>query len=307
MLRTAALALASTAAAFSCACMSVGPAPVRFAGQRNIIVWDAERGIENFVRDARFETKGHSLGFIAPSPTRPNIVAVDPAAFDLFKKYESGYGLGGGFGGGGMTRGVAVVERKLVAGYEATVLKASDPRELAAWLAANGYPSPRYAERWTAPYVRRGWYLTAFKVATGEGAGATGPVRMSFQTKTPFNPYSVPAENSGRGGLLLYYVSATGEEPKIGGVQDWIAPAWTKPLKDADAAELAKDLKLNRVGIPENSTVRLYDDPNFGRPNLDDVYFVPAPKPETPALPKLLGLFALVPLAFIRVGRRSGP
>ena len=297
--------------------MGIGDAPVRFAGQTNIVVWDRQRSMEYFVRNARFDTKGKSLGFIAPSPTLPRIVAAGTEAFavmsslDPTQGYSGGFGGGGGMGGGG---GVQVVARKVVSGYEATTLRADDPQALVGWLQGNGYAVPRFASRWAAPYVRKKWYFAAFKVAAGEGAGDTGPVCMSFLTKTPFNPYSVPAENTGRGGLSLYYVSNGDEVPKIGGTQPWLSPRWTKPLSEENTKRLEAGLGATTGTLPKGSNVRFYRDEGFGRPGLDDLYFVVSPKAVSAPGDKgatsgnlasrLVAGLGLCAFAFVRIGRR---
>lgn len=281
MIRTTALSLLFVVASTSHACMAVGGAEVRFAGQKNIIVWDKAHGTEHFVRDARFSTDGESLGFIAPTPTRPTIEAVDEAAFARLEGLSPVRYLSKSMGRG-MTRGVSVVESRLVGGYQATVLRASNPQELAHWLRDNGYALPRFAVDWAAPYVQKGWYFTAFKVASGRAGAGTGPVRMSFRTDVPFNPYSVPAENGGSTGLSLYYVSAGTEEGRVGGVEPWASPQWKAPLSVGETENLATDLKLPYDAIPAKSTVSYYQDSSFGRPGLDDIYFVEASKPPSP-------------------------
>lgn len=289
--------------------MGVGSGPVRFAGQTNIVVWDASRGVEHFVRDARFETAGKDLGFIAPSPTRPEIQAVKPEAFRIVSSLGSAPpsrgGFGGGAGGMGGGGGVSVLEQKTVAGYEATVLKASDVVSLTLWMRRNGYAMSVYATRWAEPYVKRGWYLTAFKVAASDGKASTGPVRMTFATKRPFNPYSVPKENDGKGGLLVYFVSATGEIGKIGGNQPWVGWQWRAPLPNERAVALAGALNLDPEALPPDSNVTLYEDPGFGRPGFDDVYFVP-PDPPYPHWPSGVLAFAGVGcFAFVGIRRRA--
>lgn len=88
---------------------------------------------------------------------------------------------------------------------------------LADWLRSNGYATPQFLEGWVNPYLRRGWYLTAFRVNGGANA-STGPIRMTFRTDRPFNPCSVPEANGGgHARLRVYYVSAGRENPKIGG------------------------------------------------------------------------------------------
>lgn len=305
--------LAAAIPSLASACMGVGTGSVRFAGQRNIVVWDAAHEVEHFVRDARFETPGKSLGFLAPTPTRPQIEAVDGSAFATLAALAPrppSFGITGGFGGsGGADGGVSVIERKLVAGYEATVLKASDGPALGAWMRDNGYPLPGFATDWLARYVQAGWYVTAFKVAAADGKGATGPVRMSFGARTPFNPYSVPAENRGTGGLSLYYISSTDEVAKIGRTDPWASPQWTAKVDDRAAQALNRSLKLDDATISAGATVKFYRDPSFGRPGFDDVYFVPAPPtmpfPTHGAFPLSGALASLGVFAFVRVGRRS--
>lgn len=266
--------LAISTAAVAVACCGVGPlgVPVRFTGQTNIVVWDKSHGIEHFVRDARFEARGANLGFIAPTPSRPELSEADAAAFETLDALgpKPPMTKSARDAGAAATGAVSVVETKDVGGYRATVLKATDAAGLAKWLQVNGYPSPDFLPKWAAPYVERGWHFTAFKV----NGKATGPVRMSFATSRPFNPYSVPEENGGGGvPLRVYYVSAGAETPKIGGKDAWVKPQWTAALPAEAAARLAAQLKLPVDAIPAQARVTRYDDPNFGRPGLDDLYF----------------------------------
>lgn len=265
------------AAAFAAACCGVGSggAAVRFTGQTNIVIWDEAHGIEHFIRDARFETKGGSLGFIAPTPSKPELSAADGAAFHTLENLAPMPATKGDVAGAAaMDAGaVEVVAIQDVAGYRATILKATDGEGLKRWLNANGYPSPAFLPTWSKPYTERGWTFTAFKVSGKEAA--TGPLRMSFATKRPFNPYSVPEENGSDGvPLRVYYVSAGKEVPKIGGKAAWIKPAWSVDLPAETAGRLASQLKLSADAIPTNARVTTYQDDAFGRPGLDDLYFV---------------------------------
>lgn len=280
-MRTAlvAFSLGIAASAVPCGCVARKGAPVRFAGQTNIVLWDAVHGVEHFVRDARFTTAGASLAFIAPTPGRPTLSGASPHAFEALQALEpipEEFATAGAVSAidEAATKGVQVVGVQDVAGYRATVLKASDASALTNWLGANGYPSPAFLTRWAAPYVGRDWYFTAFKV-NGE---ATGPMRMSFETDRPFNPYSVPAEN-GRSGvpLRLYYVSAGSEAPKIGGRDAWRSPEWSAPIPEETRATLATDLRLSAGDIPKEARVTSYQDATFGKPGFDDLYFVPDP------------------------------
>ncbi|RYG19868.1 DUF2330 domain-containing protein, partial [bacterium] len=293
------------------ACCGVGARgePVRFVGQTNIVVWDKAHGIEHFVRDARFATKSQDLGFIAPTPSRPTLSEASGAAFEtlaaLEPKPEFVPGQWGAVSDSAAdipTKGfVSVIDEADVAGYRATVLKATDSRALGEWLTKNGYAKPRFLDGWVKPYLDRGWYLTAFKVKGGDGS-ATGPVRMSFQTKRPFNPYSVPEENGGaRASLRLYYVSAGNEVPKIGGQSAWRSAEWSAPVVEETRAALASQLKLSPDQLPINASVTTYLDSEFGQPGFDDLYFV-----EQSNLGATGGLgAAMLLLVALRVRRRT--
>ena len=97
--------------------------------------------------------------------------------------------------------GVAVLELKRVAGFDAAVLKADDAGALNDWLKKNGYQSRPELTPWIEPYVKSGWIITAFKIASDSprsNAIATSAVRMSFKTDRPFYPYREPAMSPGK-------------------------------------------------------------------------------------------------------------
>ena len=98
---------------------------------------------------------------------------------------------------------------------------------------------------------------------------------MSFRTDRPFNPYSVPAANTGRSPLRLYYLSAGSEEPREGGTKPWLKPKWRASLPSSMRATLAKSLHLARIQIPDRMTVTTYVDEAFSRPGREDLFFVP--------------------------------
>jgi hypothetical protein len=295
-------------AALGTACCGFG-APgtsVRFVGQTNIVIWDRTRGIEHFVRDAQFSSGGKDLGFVAPTPSKPTLSEASAMAFQTLESLDpklAERALKGAFKSATLipTAAVSVIEEKDVAGYHATVLKATDGKALGDWLASNGYAKPEFFDGWVKPYLDRGWYLTAFKVKGG-GQTATGPVRMSFETDRPFNPYSVPEENGdGSASLRLFYVSAGHEVPKIGGTAGWRSPEWSTPLSPETANTLAGQLKLPVDAIPENSTVTTYVDREFGQPGLDDLYFVDQSNSNAAGG---LGLAAILAVVAMRTRRR---
>lgn len=258
--------------------------PVAFAGQANIVVWNSRTKTEHFVRNAQFQTVGKDLGFIAPSPTLPELSEVDPKAFQTLaalgpvRKSRGGFALGGG---GGVSAGaprVEVVYTQRVAGYDATVLLANDTAALEKWLKENGYTAPPDVQAWTEQYVRTGWYLTAFKVSQVEGAMQTGALRMSFRTNYPFNPYSVPKSNwvkPGQSPLRLFFVSDRLYTGKFGGKRPWVAPTWTAPVTKDTAQVLDAQLKVRLGSVPEG-VVACFNDREFASYAESDLFFEPS-------------------------------
>ncbi len=58
-----------------------------------------------------------------------------------------------------------VVDELQVAGYDAAILKADDPKALLDWLNEHGYVSRPALEEWLRFYTDNGWYLTAFRIS----------------------------------------------------------------------------------------------------------------------------------------------
>lgn len=271
------LGLVLTAAGAS-ACCGVGTGPATFAGQRNIIVWDEKNRVEHFIRDASFNAKGKDFGFIAPTPTKPTLHEVDRKAFDFLNRlFQTKSAPPTDRAGVGAAASVSVVEVKTVAGYKATVLTANDAKALTAWLKQNGYPVTAGTTKWAEPYVKKGWYLTAFKVNNGKNGAATGPVRMTFKTDQPFNPYRVPAENKPKSGsgLTLHFVSARQYTGTVGGKTPWIG-GFHRVLSEPEAKRLTDLLRLGANGVPSNAFVTMYTDPSFPNPGAEDLFFIPA-------------------------------
>ena len=279
------LALASlgclVSAAWPCAGIA-GGGPVAFRGQANIVVWDSKTKTEHFVRNAQFRTEGKDLGFIAPTPTVPELSEVDPRAFRTLAalgpvpKSRGGHALGGG-GGPASSPQVEVVYTQSVAGYEATVLRATDTAALEEWLRKHGYTAPPDVKAWMAQYVQSGWYLTAFKVSTVEGAMQTGALRMTFRTHQPFNPYSVPKSNwvaRGESPLRVFFVSDRLYAGKFGGRRPWVSPKWTAPVSKETAQILDAQLKV-RLGSVPTGIVACFEDAAFASFAESDLFFEP--------------------------------
>ncbi len=279
------VAIGGSALAYAC-CGVSGGSPVRFFAQRNIIVWDQTTKTEDFIRSASFRSDAKDFGFIAPTPTVPEISEVKASAFAFLaslgpKQRNRPSPAGGGFGGGGSAGEPLVVQVKEVGGYLATTLLASDAKGLAAWMKENGYITSPAIEDWTRFYIRKNWYLTAFKVINKDSDPQTGVIKLRFRTERPFNPYFVPRENLPEGkksaGLLVYFLAAQPVAPIRQAGHTGFRQAWSKRLADEEARALLPLLKLD--SLPKNASLQSFMDPDF--PNVDardDLYFAPAPQ-----------------------------
>jgi hypothetical protein len=264
-----------------CGCVSPTGRAVIFGDQTNIIVWDTATGTEHFIRNAKFTSEAKSFGFIAPTPTKPDLAQASSQAFELLASLKPPPPPVSGPVPGAKAvepKEVKVIQQVDVAGYRATTLLASDASALASWMKKNGYATTPDIEQWTRFYIAKGWYLTAFKVINPAQVAATGTIRMSFKTKQPFNPYYVPKDNisaSRPGVLKLYFVSGGEYEGRIGGTQPWSDAEWHADVPPDTTAVLAKELKLSPASFPLNAQVDAFSDYNFPNEAADDIYFSP--------------------------------
>ena len=269
---------------FACCAASFTGHPVSFGDQLNIIVWDSATHTEHFVRQAFFKSDAEHFGFIAPTPSKPDLSDASEEAFITLVRLNPE--LKGGTAGGATTAtpawdlgDVKVVQEKDVGPYHAVTLLATDSNALASWMSKNHYASTPYIRDWTQAYISKGWYLTAFKVRTSSGEAATGTVRMSFKADKPFNPYYVPADNVGMGhsNLTVFFVSDRDYSAKIGNKDPWVNERWKAGIPDESRRDLATQLKLSPAAIPAKVQVQVFEDYQFPRVNSEDIFFSPAP------------------------------
>lgn len=279
------------------------PAPregqrVDILAEEALIVWDADRKLEHFVRRASFRSGAADFGFLVPTPSRPELAAASDAVFTALEELRRPEvirrehttvvptllvlwpflllrtGAPGPIGAG-----VQVLEERRVAGYDAAVLAADDVRALSAWLAAHGYAQRPELLEWLRPYVAARFVVTAFKIAGAEqGRVATSAVRMSFASERPFFPYREPeeqrrAEAPAARRLLVHLVAPQRLAGQLGDGRPWNGSV----LYASPRADLGR---LLAGAMPENGpssgwlTSAL--DSSSPRPGTDDLYFAPA-------------------------------
>ncbi|MEM6996948.1 MAG: DUF2330 domain-containing protein, partial [Myxococcota bacterium] len=272
-------------------------ASVSILGEEAVIVWDAARGLEHFIRRADFRTDAESFGFIVPTPSEPELAEADSGLFArlgsivrprVVRRTETSgvtptcipYAmmLGARDGAVAGAAPVTVIRHQSVAGYDAVVLAASDADALGRWLAANGYASSAPLTAWAKPYVEQGWMFTAFKVAPSEGDDgvATSPVRMSFATDRPMYPYREPADQregtgSSARALRVFFIADRRHAGALG--DDTVWPGKATFARSLDAATL--DGMIDATLLPDKPYLTTFVDESSPRPGTADLFFAP--------------------------------
>ena len=262
------------AALGSLACISVpGEGKfVRLASEEAIIIWDEGAKREHFIRRASFDTDAKDFGFLVPTPSKPELGESDDEAFALLARTTAAKPASPV-----APSAVTVLEHKLVAGFDAAVLEATDAQALDAWLKRNGYPSSPALVEWVAPYVAAHWKITAFKIAADSTKVVTSALRMSFQAEKPFFPYREPAVQRPAGDerlLRLYFVADGPVQGTIGETAQWVGRAvWSNEIEGGQLAELLKRAKLPSQAGGGGRWLTEFEDRSSMRAGNDDLYF----------------------------------
>lgn len=266
-----------------CGMVSEQKAKVEFTGQSNILLWDARNHLEHFVRSAKFSSTAKEFDFVAPTPSVPEIGVAKKAAFDYLRyltmpaKPQSNNTRGGFGGAGGSETGVVqVFQETEVGSFHVVTLKASNTAVLKQWFTDNQYSVSASQDEWFNHYIKKNWYLTAFKVIAAKKEIKTEAIRMSFVTQVPYNPYYVPKENWYHGSQLELFFIGTGEMQGVVDHQLWNAiPQGRAHIPLNQYLSLAQNLGLNESDIPGNMTVYRYIDYGFAWGAKDDLFFYP--------------------------------
>ncbi len=264
------------------------------ADQTVIMVWDAARQTQHFIRQASFKSDADDVGFLVPTPSRPQLEESGDAAFSTLRMLTAPRVQSKAFTPLGCSAmpvaaasrsSVRVIEEKRVAGFDATVLTAATGSDLAAWLRDHGYSySPKVA-KWAHPYVAGGWMMVALKVAKPKD-GRTKPdlkaaaLRLSFKTDRPLFPYREPesataAKRLGTSDRLLriYFIGDGRYRATVGKDAKWSGRVvWSGEITSSRASLLA-DLKLPADTGPSHWWLTEFEDHWPYQRAAGDVYF----------------------------------
>ena len=278
----------------ACCPVSAPGVPVVNADQTVILIWDRDRQTEHFIRQASFQSDGDSVGFLVPTPSRPQLEESGDAAFPYLAQVtaprdSSKFVMPVGCAAApdaDFANHVRVVEEKFVAGYHVVVLAADTGNALVAWLKEHGYAYTPEAAAWAQPYLDGRWYITAMKVAkdapvrNGTGVAASA-LRLSFRTDRPLFPYREPDSRKDAISLhvsdrllRIYLVAESRYEGRFPSGQAWEAAArWSQPLKAEQRLKLLQLLRLPEETGPREFWLTQFDDHwRYGKAP-GDVYF----------------------------------
>lgn len=291
---------------------AVAPRPGDYVGIANetaLIIWDADSKTQHFIRRATFDTKAKDFGFLVPTPTRPELDEAHDYLFRLLEKATAPAertvlavvqrGAPGEATDKARGNSVQIIETKRVGDFDAVVLKADDPKALDQWLGKHGYAADAALTDWLAPYVEKGWFLTAFKIVKNAGQqapAAASAVRMSFRTEKPFFPYREPAtqadakqRESGRRLLRLYVLANARMEGNLGeaGAAWPGTTVWSGAMPKDEDQFLLYTLKVHDKVKGKQWRLTEFEDWSSPRPGTDDVYFSASADPSPVARPPI--------------------
>ena len=258
------------------------------ADQTVIIIWDAAKKLQHFIRQASFKTEADDFGFLVPSPTEPELDESGNEAFPYLLKLTEPEvktvprprNVGCGCGAPTKSKAkdaapqVRVLQEKLVAGFKAAVLEAKSAKALAEWLKEHEYAFSPEVEAWAKPYVEQGWKITALKVAKRtdekESKGVTASaLRISFKTDNPVFPYREPDYRTAadkleaRSRLLrIYFLADARYEGELTKESPWTGTvAWAGKLTAENRKTLLEHLKLPETTGPQEWYLTEFEDP----------------------------------------------
>lgn len=303
-----------------CAIPWRGNQSVQVDSEDALIIWDEASKTEHFIRRANFKTDANDFGFLVPTPSQPELAEASDSIFaalvDATKPrviYQTIHRPGAHAPSmktaaraapdvSVTTGAVQVLEHKKVAGFEAAVLKANDPKALREWLEKNGYDARKELIEWFQWYTEHNWIITAFKISkdgspTNSIQGRT--VRMTLKTEQPFYPYREPADmrtnapKTGHRLLKVFFVSHQQFEGRLGHDGLWPGQAvWANTMPPTLASTVFTNIGLDPLLAKAESDKSWYltefEDRSHPRPGTDEVYFQPKANATTIERPPII-------------------
>lgn len=257
--------------------------PVTLDGENAIIVWNAEKKIEHFVRQADFGGEADDFGFIVPTPTVPTVAEANEEVFNILANLDPfrNEPTASSEVDAVTAASVELIEQYEVGDFEASILKATNGEALNEWLKANGYSSRPAMTEWLDHYAKINWHFAALKLIRARDAQGprTKAVRVSFQTDVPFYPFKMPVDTWPEGHyrpIRLYFIAEGVARGKYRGRRsEWRAKIdWSAPLDLYGHQRFADALGIAVEDIPKDATVTAFMNTDQSTDYSNDVYFL---------------------------------
>lgn len=279
----------------ACCAVSRSGASVVNADQTVLMIWNPETKLQHFIRQASFKSDANDVGFLVPSPGKPELAESSNKAFETLAKITTppppkSFSDRRANSLSAPAAEVRVIEQKRVAGYDATVLQADSAEALVEWLKKNDYSYSPEVAAWAKPYIGQQWYFTALKVAPKEKAKEkvstleSPALRISFKTDKPLFPYREPITTEANKKLdidsrvlRIYFLADQEYAGALGPQAKWSGKTqWSNKLSDAQVKKLMAELELPLKDAPANPWLTEFVDNWQYNVATSDLYFSPA-------------------------------
>lgn len=200
----AALMVLVPGAAQACACgafVSGEDAEVQVQREVAAISWDGQ--IERIVLSLSALSNSGEAALLVPTPAPAQVALADDGLFEALEEViapevevDYYWWPRSDEGDGSATSGsdVVVLEQVDLGPVEASVLSASDPDELARWLAEHEYVMDDALAAAVAPYVSEGWYYVAVRMTADQSlSGQLPPLDITFNSSSVVYPMRMSA------------------------------------------------------------------------------------------------------------------
>lgn len=189
----------------ACACggfVGSEASPVKVSDERAAISWDGTT--ERIVMSLSALSETDEAALLIPTPTPASVALADEGVFQALDEViapeidvdyywwprdEDGAAVGGSEPGS-----VRVLETMDLGPVEVSVLDASNPDDLAAWLDEHGYVMGDSMASAVGPYVTEGWFYVAVRLTAPDAIdGELPPLDIAFESTTLVYPMRMSA------------------------------------------------------------------------------------------------------------------
>ncbi|MEJ7731164.1 MAG: DUF2330 domain-containing protein [Polyangiaceae bacterium] len=271
------------------------------AAERVLILHDAERGLEHFVREVRFNGFAGTFAFVVPTPTQPEVAVVEKPPFDDLERafpvdppppLPPPWAKSAGAPPPQAVASVQVLAVRQVGKFTAFVLAASDAAGLEKWLIDNRIEVPAGGKAWLRHYIGLQHFFTAFRydapVASPSPAAAemtSETVPLTFAASTPYFPYLEPEHGAAGGSgfthqLHVWLVSNQRRAPRLRRFATYHPPRWAWPwnagmVYERDAGAVGPALGARAPLAPRQGAlvVQTFYDRRTNRDGWGDIVF----------------------------------